>query len=99
ELLHRPAMRLNDRLHPLEVPRQQRPQRLRIRRLTERGRAGYIAEQHRHRLALLTTLGAEWGSAMRAERKHAWEFLAASGTRRHAASLRGGRTQTASSPP
>jgi len=33
ELLHRPAVRLDDPLHPLEVPGQQRTQRLRIRRL------------------------------------------------------------------
>ena len=51
ELLHRPAVRLDDRLHPLEVARQQRPQRLRIGRLPERRRAGDVAEQHRHRLA------------------------------------------------
>ena len=51
ELLHRPAVRLDDRLHPLEVARQQRPQRLRIRRLAERRRPGHVAEQHRHRLA------------------------------------------------
>ena len=50
ELLHRPAVRLDDRLHPLEVARQQRPQRLGIRRLPQRGRADHVAEQHRHRL-------------------------------------------------
>ena len=51
ELLHRAAVRLDDRLHPLEVARQQRPQRLRIRRLPQRRRADHVAEQHRHRLA------------------------------------------------
>ena len=38
ELLHRAAVRLDDRLHPLEVAGQQRPQRLRIR-LTPRARS------------------------------------------------------------
>ena len=57
ELLHRAAVRLDDRLHPLEVAGQQRPQRLRIRRLAQRRRAGHVAEQHRHRLAHLPRRG------------------------------------------
>src|SRR5262249_7808293 len=88
ELLHRSAVRLDDPLHPLEVPGQQRPQRLRIGRLAELGRAGQVAEQHRHRLTLLSAFACERRSAMRAERRRAWEFLSASGTSRHRASLR-----------
>ena len=52
ELLHRPAVALDDRLHPLEVPREQRAQPFRIDRLAERGRAGEVAEEHGDRLAL-----------------------------------------------
>ena len=53
ELLHAPAVPLHDRLHPLEIARQQRPQPLGIERLAQLGRAGEVAEEHRHRLALL----------------------------------------------
>jgi hypothetical protein len=52
ELLHRTAVGLHDSLHPLEVAREQCPQRLRIRRLAERGRSGHVAEDDRDRLAL-----------------------------------------------
>jgi hypothetical protein len=37
ELLDRPTMTLDDRLHPLEVLRQQSPKRLGIKPLTELG--------------------------------------------------------------
>ena len=53
ELLHAAAVALDDRLHPLEVAGEQRPQPLGIERLAEGGRAGQVAEQNRHRLALL----------------------------------------------
>ena len=68
ELLHRAAVRLDDRLHPLEVAGEQRSQRLRVGRLSELRRTGDVAEQHRDHLALLahirsrrgrSTLGAE----------------------------------------
>jgi hypothetical protein len=52
ELLHRAAVRLDDPLHPLEVARQHRLQRLRIHRLPERGRANDVAEKHGHHLAV-----------------------------------------------
>ena len=39
ELLDRAAVALDDRLHPLEVAGEQRPQRLRVGRLAERRRA------------------------------------------------------------
>jgi len=45
ELLHCPAVRLDDLLHPLEVPRQDRSQRLRVDRLAESGRSGHVAEE------------------------------------------------------
>ena len=48
-----PPWRSTIALHPLEVAREQRAQPLGIERLAERGRAGHIAEQHRHGLALL----------------------------------------------
>ena len=53
ELLHRPAVALDDSLHPREIARQQGPQRLRIRRLAQRRRTCHIAEHHGHRLAHL----------------------------------------------
>ena len=51
ELLHRPAVPLDDPLHPLEVAREHLPQRLRIRRLPQRRRPHQVTEHHRHRLA------------------------------------------------
>ena len=54
ELLHRPAVRLDDPAHPLEVAAQQGPQRLRVSLLAKRRRADQVTEQHRHRLAHLT---------------------------------------------
>jgi len=47
---HRALVRLDDRLHSLEVVRQQPLQRLGIHRLAERRRADDVAEQHRHDL-------------------------------------------------
>ena len=67
ELLHRAAVRLDDPLHPLEIPRQQRPQRLRIRRLPERRRPDHVAEQHRHDLPALTRPAAQRSTARLAE--------------------------------
>ncbi len=52
ELFHRAAVRLDDRLHPLEVPGEQRLQRLRVGALAERGRAHDVAEDHRDDLAV-----------------------------------------------
>ena len=54
-------MPLDDSAHPLEIAGQQRPQRLRIRLLPERGGAGHVAEQDRDRLeplAAVTVSGA-----------------------------------------
>jgi hypothetical protein len=68
ELLDRSPVRLDDPLHPLEIPGEQRPKRLRVRRLSELGRPGHVAEQDRHHLALLARGGLdEWGSALGAE--------------------------------
>ena len=64
ELLDRAAVALDDLLHLLEVAGQERPQRLRVEPLAQRGRAGDVAEQHRHRLALLALRrGADNGAA------------------------------------
>src|SRR5262245_53552053 len=65
----RPAVRLDDRLHPLEVTGEERPQRLRVRLLSELGRAGQVAEQGRHRLADLArrVRRADWSAAAVAE--------------------------------
>ena len=52
ELLHGPAVLLDDRLHPLEVAGQQSLQRLRVDRLAERCRADDVAEHDRHDLPL-----------------------------------------------
>ena len=57
ELLHRPAVPLDDRLRRLEVARHHPPQALRIDPLAERRRAGDVAEEHRHDLAHLARRG------------------------------------------
>ncbi len=54
ELLHAAAVPLDDRPHSLEVAREQHTQPLGIECLAKRGRPGQVAEQHRHRLALLS---------------------------------------------
>src|SRR5574340_1121327 len=53
ELFDHAAVRLDDRLHPLEVAGEQRAQHLRIRLLPELGRPGQVAEEHGNRLANL----------------------------------------------
>jgi hypothetical protein len=53
ELLHRPAMALDDRLHALEVPREQGSQCFRVELLAEFRRAGDVAKQHGYDLPLL----------------------------------------------
>jgi hypothetical protein len=88
ELLHRAAVRLDNPLHTLEIPSQQRPQRLRIRRLAEFCRTGDVAEQHRHRLALLAAVAGQRRGAEPAELEAVGVFLAAGGTSCHRASLR-----------
>jgi hypothetical protein len=54
ELLHRTAVALDDRLHPLEIAPQQCAQRLRIDRLAQRRRPRHITEEHRHDFPLRT---------------------------------------------
>ena len=58
ELLHRAAVRLDDRLHPLEVAGEERAQRLGVGRLAECGRAGDVAEEDGDGLALQVRHGA-----------------------------------------
>jgi len=53
ELLHGAAVPLDDALHPLEVAREQRPQRLWVGRVAQRRRPGDVAEEDRHRLPVL----------------------------------------------
>ena len=52
ELLHRAAVVLHDRLHLVEVAGEQPAQRLGVEAFAERGRAGDVAEERGHRLAL-----------------------------------------------
>ena len=54
ELLHRPAVALDDRLHPLEVAGEQGSQGLRIHRLAKGSRAGDVAEENGDGLPLNT---------------------------------------------
>ena len=67
ELLHRPLVRLDDSLHPLEVARQQRAQRFGIRLLAQGRRAGQVTENHRHRLPELASCGDCGRAALGAE--------------------------------
>ena len=73
ELLHRAAVPLDDRLHPLEVAREQRAQRLGVEPLAERRRAGDVAEEDGDDLALLAR-----GSAAAASVPHSGQKLKAS---------------------
>ncbi len=57
ELLDGSAVPLDDRLHPLEVAREERPQRLGVGRLAERRRPDDVAEEDRDRLPLLARDG------------------------------------------
>ena len=66
ELLDRPAVQLDDALHPLEVAGKQGTQGLGIRRPAQRSRAGDVAEQQGHRLALLAR-NDDWSGALLAE--------------------------------
>jgi hypothetical protein len=56
ELLDRAAMPLDDRFHPLEVAREQCPQRLGVGRLAERRRADHVAEEDRDDLPVHATI-------------------------------------------
>jgi hypothetical protein len=52
ELLDRATVALDDRLHLLEVAREQRPQRFGVELLAQLGRPRHVAEQHGHDLPL-----------------------------------------------
>jgi hypothetical protein len=88
ELLNGAAVTFDDRLHQFEVVREQRSQPFGIERLAERGRAGQVAEQHGHGLALLA--GRSRGplrAALRTEPERSFRLEATRRTGRHAASL------------
>ena len=89
ELLHRSAMPLDGEPRHVEVARQHAPQRLGIESLAKRRRAGHVAEQDRHDLALLTGALAAQGSATGlAEARSRPILVVAARTTRHAQSLR-----------
>ena len=83
ELLHAALVALDDLLHPLEVPRQQRAQRLRVGRLPEHGRAHDVAEQDGDDLALLRTRRARRSPALGTELERLGGLVAANSTSRH----------------
>ena len=87
ELLNRAAVPLDDRFHPVEVACQQRPQPLRIEGLAERCRAGHVAEEHRHDLALFRGSCGRRGPALRAELEGLGGLVAANSTSGHEPSL------------
>ena len=90
ELLDRPAVALDDPPQVFEVPPHARTQRLRIRRLAERGRADEIAEEHGDDLPLLARrLRGQRGAAGAAEPSVAGVLATAGRARRHSRSLRG----------
>ena len=86
-------MSLDDRACHVEVPRHHRAQRLRVEPLAERRRAGHVAEQDGHRLALLADVGGhrECGAAGIAEASPVPVLVAATRAPEHALSLEGGR--------
>jgi hypothetical protein len=87
ELLDRAAVALNDRLHPPEVADKQRPQRLRVDRLRERGRADDVTEEYGHHLApLRATYGCRCPT-LGAELERLYGLVAANGTSNHEPSL------------
>ena len=87
ELLHRAAVALDDRLHPLEVAGKQRPDRLRVGRLPERRRADDVAEEDGHDLALLRRPCDRRCPALGAELEGLGGLVAANGTSGHRPSL------------
>ena len=87
ELLDRPAVRLDDPLHALEVAGEQGAQRLGVGRLAQGGRAGDVAEEDGDGLALLASgrRGLERRAARVAETRPFRVLRAAARTRGHAA--------------
>ena len=62
------------RFHAVEIAREQRSERFRIRGLAHRRRAGDVTEEHSHRLALLARRGGrlERRGTVRAELEGGW---------------------------
>jgi len=95
ELLHRPAVRVGDPLHPFEVARQQRTQGLWIRLFPECRRTRHIAEEDGDGLPQLTIRhrGRQRSATEAAELESIRILLAADRTEdRHVASLTGRRS-------
>ena len=93
ELLDDAAVALDDRLHPLEVAREQRAERLRVERLAERRRADDVAEEHGHDLPLLAPPPVHSRAALGTEPEGAGGLVPADGAGGHAGSL-GTRSQS-----
>ena len=87
ELLDDAAVALYDRLHPLEVTRQQSPQRFRIDGFPERRRADDIAEEHGDDLPLFPPGGAGLRATVGTELERAGALKAADRASGHAPSL------------
>ena len=90
ELLDRPFVALDDRLHLVEVPAHHASQRLGVELLAERGRPGDVGEDHGHDLADVSGgLGGGQGRRARAaECEPLRVLLTAAGARNHAAESR-----------
>jgi len=87
ELLDGAAVALDDRLHPLEVAGEQRTEALGIEPVAEGGRAGEVAEEDGHGLALLVLGCGRLGATLGAEPERRLRLEAAAHTARHVASL------------
>ncbi len=87
ELLDDAAMALDDRLHALEIAREQRTERLRVERLAERRRTGDVAKQHGHDLPLLPPLLTSGRTTFRAIPEGLGSLVPADGASRHRRSI------------
>ena len=87
ELLDDPAVALDDRLHALEVAREQGTERLGVERLAESRRSGDVTEQDRDDLALLAPACARLRAALGTEPESAGGLVPAHGAGGHTASL------------
>ena len=84
ELLDDATVALDDRLHPLEIAREQGTERLRVERLAERRRTGDVTEQHGHDLAPLARRPVRSRAALGTEPERAGGLVPARGAGGHA---------------